>query len=44
MLDFFDRMAHHGRRPAQAAGEAFGTSWAAAQRHCAPTIRAWLRG
>lgn len=42
MLDFFDRMAHGGRGPAQAAGEAFGTSWAAAERGCAPRIKAWL--
>ncbi|MBB4766252.1 hypothetical protein ACFQFC_18730 [Amorphoplanes digitatis] len=43
MLDFFDRMAHGGRGPAQASGEAFGVSWAAAERTCAPRIRAWLR-
>ncbi|MEU4214732.1 hypothetical protein [Actinoplanes sp. NPDC026623] len=42
MLDFFDRMAHGGRGPAQASGEAFGTSWAAAERGCAPRIKAWL--
>ncbi|MET8148452.1 hypothetical protein ACIBSW_32225 [Actinoplanes sp. NPDC049668] len=42
MLDFFDRMAHGGRGPEQASGEAFGLSWAAAERACAPRINAWL--
>ncbi|MEU7907019.1 hypothetical protein [Actinoplanes sp. NPDC049118] len=42
MLDFFDRMAHGGRGPAQASGEAFGASWAAVERGCAPRIGAWL--